>query len=186
MGTVYPIIVKHMYPRKYLMKKCQPSEIIVSGDRDVVDLNESALKVLLALRDHPRESIVSISKAVDLDPKTIVRMKKHLESQRILRRYTTIMNYGKVGIKRYRIFLELDYEDIHDIDKFLEYAKVHPNIVEATKIIGSYELLVTVEEEGGESDLINGIRREFRIADYEILSSERVEKSVYLPNAILE
>lgn len=186
MSDIYVVIVKHIYNRKFLMRNPTPTEAILSGDRDLVNLSNHQIKVLEGLRNNPKESILQISKKVKLDPKTVIKIKKYLEKQRIIRKYSSVFNYNSLDINRKHVLIQLDYEKPNDIKKFIEYAKNHKNIISVIKTLGDYEMFITIERTDPERSVMNDLRKEFKISDYKIIPSEGIIKKDYIPDIIFK
>lgn len=85
---VSPIIVKHTYPRNYLVRKNISEDIITLGNRDVLDLDESEFSVLEILQKKPKSSLIYISEETKISIKKVVAIKKRLESKKIIRKYS--------------------------------------------------------------------------------------------------
>ncbi len=186
MSDIYVVIVKHIYNRKYLMRNSTPTEVILSGDRDLVNLSNHQLQVLESLKNNSKESILQISKKVKLDPKTVIKIKKYLEKQLIIRKYGSVLNYSSLEINRKHVLIQLDYEKPHDIKKFIEYAKNHKNIIAVIKTLGNYEMFITIERTYPERSVMNDLRKEFKISDYKIIPSEGILKKNYVPSNIFK
>lgn len=184
---VYVVIVKHHYTKNYLHKfGPEVKEEILSGDRESLQLTVPSQEVLLLLAEDARMPLITMAKKTGLDSKTIVRLKKQLERQRIIRRYSLIFNYSAFDMIREHIFINLDYLDENEERRFLEYAKQQKNIISLTKLIGKYELLLTIERHRDEKSLINELRKQFVITDYRLMSVDFVDKYRFLPEPVFE
>ena len=186
MSDIYVVIVKHIYNKKFLMRNPPETEIILSGDRDLVNLSNHQLRVLEALKNNPKESILQISKKVKLDPKTVIKIKKYLEKQMIIRKYSSVLNYSSLEINRKHVLIQLDYEKPNDIKKFIEYAKNHKNIISVIKTLGDYEMFITIERTYSEKSVMNELRKEFKISNYKIIPSEGILKKNHVPDNIFK
>lgn len=181
MLNIYPVVVKHLYSKKYLNPRKKIWEAILSGDRDPLDLNENSKKVLSALKETPQEKIIRLAKDADLDPRTLIKIKKELESKKIIRGYSVDFNYTKLNIKKTYVLLQLTYSDKNEITKFLEFTKQHRNTVQLIKLIGKYELLLVLESEKKDHSILNDFREAFHFHDYKILEGKDTLKNTYIP-----
>ena len=177
---IFPVIVRHKYVKNYLVKKLDKKDLVLSGDRALHNLTKKELKVLKALINNPDGKIVSIAKTTNIPVKTIVKIKKDLEKRAIIKGYSCVLNNKKVGINRYILFIKFTSEGINEIKKVVEFAKYNKNIIELTKIIGDYHILLIVEELQ-ETNIINDLRSKFSIEDYFLIKSETIHKKKYLP-----
>lgn len=183
--SIYPVVVRHIYDRKYLIKKPHYDNIILSGDRDIINLNNNQKEVLKILKKNPKETIANISNKIKIDPKTAIKIKKSLEKNKVIRKYSIVSDHESLGIEKKYGFIQLDYEDPKDITKFIEYCKQHPHIKGATKILGTYEIIITIEELNTKKT-IKELRKRFNISDYRLIESEQVLKSTWIPDSLFE
>lgn len=182
MTDVYVVIVKHHYTKNYLHKWApEVNEEILSGDRETIPLGEHQLAVIKALAQDARAPIITIAKDTGLDPKTITRIKKQLEKQKIIRRYSIIFDHQLLDITREHIFINLDYIDEKEEQRLLEWCKQHKNAISLTKLIGPYEILITTERAEKEKPVITDLRKAFTITDYRLMTAEKIVKYRFIP-----
>ena len=186
MAETYPIVVKHMYPQKYLAVYRKDSEIIVSGDRDVYNIRNKEKMILKLLYQNPTETIINIHKKTKLNPKTITRLKKNMEENRVIRKYTTNFNVEKLGVKRKHVLISSRDLTLADDKKILQFSLVHPNIVSLTKLIGNYDILIEIEEEETtKKDVLKDLRTNFSISKYKIIEGGNLIKDKYIPKNVI-
>ncbi len=187
-AKTYPIIVKHIYPRKFLLPRKAGTEIVVSGDRDVMRISENERKVLTHLWEDAGTSIIGIHKKTKLNPKTIIRMKKRLEENKIIRGYSSNFNLSSIGIRKKHLLLRSRGLSLADDRRLLQFALMHSNIVEVTRLIGDYDLLIEIEEERGNKrkDVLKDLRTEFSVEKFKIVRSGGILKQKYIPRGVLE
>ncbi|MFT7615243.1 MAG: DNA-binding Lrp family transcriptional regulator [Candidatus Woesearchaeota archaeon] len=185
MSEVYVVIVKHLFTRNYFTTSRNDHGIILAGDRDVIALKEKEKAVLKLLWENPRTPITTMSEKCGLDPKAILRIKKYLEQQKVIRRYTIGIDTELLNLTRSYLLLELDYDDPQAIDKVIEYMKIHPNVIRVTKSIGQYELIALIEKPEGKK-IINDLRTHCKIANYKLVYSEKILKHTYVSPGIFE
>ena len=174
---VFPIIVKHKFLKNYLTKKPDDQDIILCGDRKTIDLSVPEKKTLTALVKNPDAKYVQLAKDTKLSVKSIVNLKKSLQKKGVIKGYSCILNNKKLEISRYFIFLRTK---INTREKIVEYTKQNKNIVEITKLIGEFDLMLTIEELK-ETEILKDIRSNFHIEDYFIVRSENIVSKDYLP-----
>lgn len=177
---VVPVIVKHKYLKNYLVRKFEEQDILLCGDRKVVDISPMEMSVLNILIQHPNYSITNIARLAKCSVKTIMTAKKNLQKKEIIKGYTSIINYRKVGIRRYFLLLKLASQSIGDIKRLTEFARLNRNITELVKIIGNYDIMLTIETIK-DIDIISEIRSEYAIEDYFIVETGNIQKLSYLP-----
>lgn len=179
---VLPIIVKHLFSRDYLWKST-PSDSIVCGDREVLILSPEEKALLSHLSRNSRDSIRSISEKTRLGIKKLTNMKKNLEKKGVIKKYSCTPNFSKYFLFRMVYLIRFNGDVIAEINRFIEYSKTSKNIIEVSKLIGKYQLLVIVEDTKDISIFLKRLRSLFSIEDYLIMGSEEVTLSRnYIPN----
>ena len=180
-ADIFPIVVKHLYPKNYLSARRNISEIVIGGDRDIINLTVNEKKVLHLLFNKPTNTIIEISRKLNLNPKTVLRIKTKLEKNKIIRGYSTLWNYNTLEIERQQILIYSERLDFDEDRRLLEFAKVHPLIVGVTRLIGSYDLLLEVEGENlSNKDVLRELRSEFEIKNYKVTHGDVILKENYI------
>ncbi|MBR9704904.1 Lrp/AsnC family transcriptional regulator [Candidatus Pacearchaeota archaeon] len=182
---VFPIIIRHIYQKNYLVNKQKISKITLYKDRKISGLSKNETLILNEFKKTPDEKLINISYNLKIPVKTIIKIKKDLEKKEIIRGYTTIYNNNDFSINRDIIFIRFPSTGIKDINKFKDFAKFNKNIIEFTKLIGSSQVVITVESLK-EIKIIKEIRKSFPIDQYLIVKSESIHKKNYLNEVIKE
>jgi DNA-binding Lrp family transcriptional regulator len=178
---IFPVIVKHKYAKSYLVKKPKEQDIVTCGDREQKNISENERKVLLELIENPDASFTAIAKKTRISPPAIVRIKKKLEKDKVLRGFSCTLGYNKLKINREVIYLSFSSREAKEIERFREYAKNNKNIVELVKIIGKYQAYIVVESKE-KIDIMPKLRAIFHINDYLVVDIAKVIKAKYCPN----
>lgn len=182
---VYPLIVKHIYSRNYLNSKIIEKDIILAGDRDLIELTSNEKLFLKLIQQNAREPIISISSKMKCDSKTVIQIKKKLEKKKVIKKYCVSINTPSMSVFRIHILANLELENVNDMEKFHEFLKMNENVIKVQKIIGNYELLITIEKTDQYQKVFNKIREEFLIEDYKIIISDNIVKELEIPDFIL-
>jgi len=172
----FPIITKYKYGKKYLKQPKVHKVKILFGDKLTKDLTKNENLVLQELVKNPAKRIIDISTKTKLIPKSVIKIKKELEKKFIIKGYGAVLDNKSLGIQREIIFLRFQNEGIKDLQNFLNYAKIHKNITEIVKVIGSSQLIIIVENVD-QIDIIREIRSLFPIESYMIFKSEKIHKN---------
>lgn len=184
--AIYPIIVKHIYTRKYLYPKNQTKEWILSGDRNIINFSDKEKKIIKELKNNSKTSIIEISNKTNLDPKTIIQIKKNLELKNVIKQYSININHKELGIERERYLIKLETDEKNEINRFIFFCNLHKNILTAIKIIGNYEFIITIERFKHENEVLPEIRKNFKVQDYQLFNINEVLKSDTIPCSILD
>jgi DNA-binding Lrp family transcriptional regulator len=181
-AETYPIVAKHIYLRKYLAPRKQDHEIVIAGDRDVEKLGLAEMSILGCLWENANQKIIEIHKKTNLNPKTIVKTKKFLEMNKIIRGYETNFDLTALNITKKHILLNSKDLSFSDDKKLLQFSLMHNNIVSLTRFIGDYDLLIEVEEEeNSKKNVLNDLRMEFPIKRYMVIGGGTIIKQKYIP-----
>jgi len=187
LAEVYPIVAKHIYPRKYLAPKKAHSEIVIFGNRDVEHLSDVDKQVLRSFWDMPEQRIIDIHKKTNLNPKTIVKIKKNIEERKIIRGYTANFDINALNIQKKHILISSSDLPLDEDQKLLHFAFIHPNIISLTRFIGDYDLLIEVEQEdNSKRDVLRNLRTNFPIQRYKVIDCGNVLKRKFIPRDILD
>lgn len=182
--AAYPIIVKHVYTRKYLAPHSENLEWVLSGDRAIIQLSDKQKTVLQGLKQNPRTTLVALAKSIHLDVRTVTSIKKYLEKENVVRQYSVVLNHNKLGITRQRILVGLETTSPAELAGFLTYCNLHHNILVAVKLIGEFDFILTIEKMKS-NDVLTDIRKNFAISDYKVMNIKSVDKSETVPNDVL-
>ena len=181
---MHVVIVRHLFEPKYLARRGSREDFVLGGDRAPLRLDARELAVLRALMHDPRRSILSIAQETGFDAKSVVAVKRSLERRQVIRKYSIIPDHAELGIRRKLVYVQLDHDDT-EMNRFVEFSLQHRNIVEVVKIIGRYDLIVTIEHTRPSLAVINDIRREFNVHKYWVMDSHGVHKRSFVPEAAL-
>lgn len=176
----FPMIVRHKYFKNYLTKSNDTKDIILCGDRNIINISEQERSLLAEMIKEPDSRIINLAKKSGLSVKSVSKIKKQLEKNRIIKGYSCTFNYNKLGISRYFFFIKFSSQGIKEIEKLIEYSKQDKNIVEAVKLIGEFNIMLKIEEIK-KKDIIRDIRSNFKIEDYFIVEMDSIIKKQFIP-----
>jgi len=180
---IYPVIVRHLFPKNYLSRSKYYEDIVILGDRPVEVLSDHEMTVLHAFALDPTATFTSIAKKTNLSAKTIVSIKQRLEKRNIIREYTATLNVQKLDFKQTSTFIRLGNASIGELSKLIEFCKVNQFIVKSDKLIGYYDILVTIESTK-RTNVLKEIREQFSVEDYLIVPTATTLLKKSLPNDI--
>lgn len=186
-AEIFPVVVKHLYPKKYLSPRKLPEEIIICGDRDLLSLSENQQKVLYFLYQFPNTTIINLANSLNLNPKTAINCKRSLENSKVVRGYTVLWNHQKLDLTRKKILLDSENFNLQDDKRILTFSKTHPNIISLTRLIGKYDILLEVEgEDLSNKDVLKDLRSEFNLKEFKVVYSKELLKEKYINESTLK
>ncbi|MBU0758377.1 MAG: Lrp/AsnC family transcriptional regulator [Nanoarchaeota archaeon] len=175
-----PVIVKHHFPRKYLVPNCDKTDLVHCGDRELEVLSENEDRILKGIAMNPKASLTALSRITGISTKAITTVKKNLEKRNIVRGYTCSIGLKKSGIRKEIIFLRLTGRGVNRMRQVVEYAQQSQNIIGLIKIIGYYHIMLNVESLN-EIDVLSNIRSNLPIEAYLSVPIKSVIRERYIP-----
>jgi Lrp/AsnC family transcriptional regulator, leucine-responsive regulatory protein len=97
--------------------------------------------ILDRLRDDAREPAASIAAAVGLSPAAVRRRIARLEDQKVIVRYTVVLDHDQVG-PSLEAYVELHFTATTDVQAFLSSIVKLPEVREASTLAGHPDALV--------------------------------------------
>ena len=177
---MFPVVVIHKFNKNYLGRKKDWKDNILCGDRELRRITIKEQQVLDVIIKEPHTSLVNISKKTKISIKSVAIIKKELERKLIIKGYSCIPDNERLGIKRYHLLLKQPRISLKEMDRLVEFSKMHKHVVELTKIMGDYQVILTIEE-FDKTDVIQKVRENFPVEDYFMVESENIVRRNYLP-----
>lgn len=134
----------HYFKRGFWLNK-ETTQTVSTGGESTVALDEIDLKLLRILSAEARKPLVEIGALLHVNPKTIAYKTKKLEQEKIIQGSHIIVDFSKIGYKFYKIWFSLNDFTPENQKKLMTYLQCYPNIIWATKLIGTYDLSIEME-----------------------------------------
>ncbi len=144
------------------------------------------LKILKLLTTNARLSNNKIGKLVHLSANSVKYRIERLQRLKIISKFFTIINLKMIGYSAYFVFLKINYIKGSQEEKEIEdYIKAEPNITEAGKFLGRWNLLISFESKNIETfkEEFKNFKHKFNhiIDTYEVHSPQENLKIEQLP-----
>ncbi|MFH2028725.1 MAG: Lrp/AsnC family transcriptional regulator [Nanoarchaeota archaeon] len=144
--TVLTTIAIREFGRKYLYGDMTNfNEKIIGGDRPPEKIDEIDMKILNYMSEDARISAVKLGEMLSLTPKTIIKRINNLTKTSILRGYKPLINIRKADYASNIILIRYHNISSELEDKFTNYLKMHPNVVNIIKTLGEWDIEIKVE-----------------------------------------
>lgn len=159
--------------KKYLLGSgFNSNPLVVNDNINKVEVDETDLLILKALSKSPLASDSLIAKQLSLPHSTVNNRIQKLKDKCVIGGFIYGMNYSKANISAYRIIIDFGGLSTSFQNQFLEFAKVHPNIVALNLRSGCYDVELSVEFQGSQAiqEFIRELKGNFK--DY--ISSMKV------------
>jgi DNA-binding Lrp family transcriptional regulator len=188
-------IVTHIYPKTYMLKELNTeewaeTEIIVGGDREVQELSNNEMLVLKSLLGHPKMRFTRLAKDASLNVKTLMGDIKRLKEKRIIKAFRQLIDHGRLGISKYRLFLRLHNMSKERDSELLDYLKRALEVIQVNKTVGDWDMEIDIEAFDSTRIrlIITRLREEFKdvIESFNLSEFIKYYKRGYLPAYLFE
>ena len=112
-------------------------------------MDDKDKKILDVLKENSKLSTQQISKKISIPITTVHHRMKKLEEEGIIKKYTVVLDYKKIGkpISAY-VLINVDYKLLKQIkktqDELTKKLKLHHSVEEASRITGGTDLIIKI------------------------------------------
>ncbi len=182
-------VVEHHFPRKYLTDSRNILDRIAGGDRDPIPSDDTDRSILKALM-MGKKSVVELSRASDVTPRTVMSRLKKMEENEIVKGYRLILDIRKMGYTSKKVLIRFHNVSVGMEKELKAFCQSHPNITEFVKTFGKWDLEITIETKTSQEfrDIYLMLREKFEdiIEDFDSLSIFRIHKKQTVPDALFD
>lgn len=138
------------FARAYFLEQKENKEesINLLTESNLVDLDESDIKLLKLLAEDSRTQIIDLASKLNLTSKTVISKIKKLEEQKVIVCYQTKFSLEKLGYQHFRVTFRLDNITKEKMKELINYANFHPNINYAHEVLGGDDFEIDIETKG--------------------------------------
>ena len=135
-----------IYSKEFLINKNQiiNREKTINKATTKKQITKKENEILKILSKNSKETIINISKKVNLSTNTVYSKIKDLEKRNIILRYTIGINYELLGYKYYKILLDFKNNNRKEFEKLKEFCEKNPNVWNITNFIGGKDLEIEI------------------------------------------
>jgi len=169
----------------FLSEKARPESDtpLVQSNEKIAQLSDAERLVLKRVSDHANESTYDVAKATGLDPKTVYRAWKSLESKKVILGYRAIVQTKALGMEYYKV--DVNLRDFSMRGSVLSWLRECPNVVYIDNSTGGSdaEFDLIVDNHSHYKKVMAGFLGKFgRIVEsYEFFLMDEVYKIAYYP-----
>lgn len=184
-GESVAIDVAH-YQHRYLLKRPETAEIHIQETNDHIELDDTDKKILTLLCEDARMSFVRIASHVHLTGRAVSQRIRRMEHEGIIEGYRPIIDHNKLGFTYYKLFINVQYTSIKEMQNLFAYIKENPIVLYIVESIGIPEDLdveVMVESNQELYHFIRDLKMKFpnMIGEYRTFMFIDTKKVRYLP-----
>lgn len=174
-----------VYDRDFLVGKSGSDRIriLVSKEKEE-KLDEIDMKILRQLAENARKPIVDIAFSLKTSARVVNYRIRQLVKRGIITGFRIALNYEKLGIQFYKLFIYLDNPEERRFADLMNYLRHNKNVIHNLKVLGNWDLepeLEVYSEKEFNSNL-QELKDRFSdiIKNIEIVTIEKEHKFVYL------
>ncbi len=129
------------YEKSFIIPKKDPArkEILIGLSSQNTAIDDKDKAILKEMSSDARKTSLDISKKLKLTERVVRLRIKKLENQKIILGYRTFINTSILGMKYYKLFVQLKNAKKQDIAKIRSYITTDPNVVYSTEALGGYD-----------------------------------------------
>ncbi len=111
------------YQQRYLIGTDETKEIHIREAEAPVSIDRLDSQIINKLSENARATLVEIANSVGASPRVVAYRLRHMENEGLIEGYRTIINYNKLGLTYYKVFLSLSSTPLEEKKKLLEYIR---------------------------------------------------------------
>ncbi|MBI5148686.1 Lrp/AsnC family transcriptional regulator [Candidatus Pacearchaeota archaeon] len=140
------------YRRNYIVGKkgSLQDEANILGKQGEIDIDKIDLEILKKLARNGRASVIDIATKLKTTERIVSYRIKQLEKQGIILGTKIAINYEKLDYKFFKSFIKIKKPTSERIKEFMNYCKMHPNIIHFVRVLGEWDLEPEFEVSGNE------------------------------------
>lgn len=188
-------IVSHIYPKTFLTKNrvlldyFKP-EIIIGGDRQLITLSKTELKLIERLLIRPKSRLTSLATKTNTNIRTAKNIFLSLQKKRIIRGFKYLIDNNKSGILKFRVFLKTKNISSEQEKELLDFLLQTPEITQMNKTVGDWDMELDISSQHKQRirQLTIEIRETFKdlIETFNMIEFYHHYFRQYLPNHIFK
>lgn len=176
------------FERSFIFPKKENRErILFLGKKpEVIKIDQIDEKIMQELTKNARQTTLEITKKIK-ETERIVRYRlKKLEKQEIILGYRTFLNTNLLGLKFYKLFIQLKNACKSDPQRIRHYLTQNSNVAYSTEALGGYDFEVEVYFHDSQElfDFISNLKEQFPKNIKEVIHIEYIKeyKKTYFPD----
>jgi len=170
----------HHFSREYLMGERKNYSDMVVGGSSIETIDKVDEDILKILSNNARETIITISKKLNISVRTIAFRIKRLEKRKIILGYKVNLNLEKLGYKYYKVNFILN--ELSNIQNLIEFSRQNKYVtyVDVKISPNDFEFDLEVPSRQEFLDIISKFKEKFRnIRKFEEFTIRRYERLRY-------
>lgn len=177
----------HVFSYGYIMEGMKSKNFVSQDTIQEIPIDENDIEILKILSKNSRTPILQIASDIGMSRSAVKERIKKLHEKEIISGNRMLINFKKMGKESYKIFFKMKSNET-ERKRFIEFARVHPNIIYAFELFGTYQMDIEVQIDNREKlqELLINMRTMFPIInDYSVMSVLDNEGINFYPMEIL-
>ncbi len=124
------------YQHRYLMGVEETREMHIKETDELVGIDRLDSSIINKLSENARATIVDIADSVRASPRVVAYRLRKMEDNGLIAGYRAAIDYSKLGLTYYKVFLALSSAPLEEKKKLLEYIRSSPIVIYRVEGIG--------------------------------------------------
>jgi DNA-binding Lrp family transcriptional regulator len=124
------------YQHRYLTGAEETMEMHMKETDQLVSIDKLDSSIINKLSGNARATIVEIADSVGASPRVVAYRLRKMEDNGLIEGYRAIIDYSKLGLTYYKVFLALSSAPLQEKKKLLEYIRSSPIVIYRVEGIG--------------------------------------------------
>jgi Lrp/AsnC family transcriptional regulator, leucine-responsive regulatory protein len=154
------------FPRTYFTNKENIQEVkaLSGGTTATVKLSELDRKIISLLLRDGRMEFATIARTLGVSTGLVHKHYYRMVEKGVITKITFTPHYAALGLKHYRILVNILQYNEERVDDLYHYCARHPHIVNYIKLMGNWELILEIEIENDATlrELLRDIKYQFK------------------------
>ncbi|HID72540.1 TPA: winged helix-turn-helix transcriptional regulator [Candidatus Micrarchaeota archaeon] len=166
-------------------RKGKERDVFLGSAGELVEIDDSDMKILKVLSHNARASIISIAKKCALSPDTVKSRMRRMEKSGLIQGYAWLYNPTPLGLGMYELLLSLRGMDSKKWDELRAHCRSNPKITYFIRSIGAFDadIVFEVRDDSEFYEELHKLRKLFsiHIHDFDVAKILKEHKFSYAP-----
>jgi len=174
------------YPRTHLIKTEKERKPAIAGSEPKrIELDEEDVKILYELSKNARIHTIELAMAAGISPNTVRQKVKRLEKERVIKKYTILLQPSKMGFQNYELLVNIQNMAEEDERKIESFCQQNNYVTSFRHVMGKWDLEIVFDAKDREhfQSFLTEFRSNFSdiIKEFEYVPMLYVHKMDYFP-----
>jgi DNA-binding Lrp family transcriptional regulator len=134
------------FERSFIYPKNKKRDVffLLGGKSSTLKTDRVDREILYQLTLNSRQTSLQLARSIKQTERVVRYRIKRLEKEKVILGYRTFIDTKLLGMKFYKLFIELKNTRQHDIKKIRSYLMISPNVAYSTEALSGYDFEIEV------------------------------------------